>query len=119
MHADPYDYLPPPKEAVLTLQKGNMNSPLCKAITIVEDCDAEMLEEFKVGLELVEAECAKVQFHPNYTTVKITDDDALKGTYQSQHTHTHCHKICHLNIATPPSHSRNCVPDARTTYQRR
>ena len=79
MHADPYDYLPPPEEAVLTFQKGNMKSPLCKEITIVDDCDAEMLEEFKVGLELVEAECAKVQFHPNYTTVKITDDDAPKG----------------------------------------
>ena len=56
-----------------------MKSPLCKEITIVDDCDAEMLEEFQVGLELVEAECAEVQFHPNYTTVKITDDDAPEG----------------------------------------
>ena len=86
-NADPYDYLPPPKEAVLTFQKGNIKSALCKEITIVDDCDAEMLEEFRVELDLVEAECAEVQFHPNYTTVKITDNDTPKGTYQSQHTH--------------------------------
>ena len=88
VNADPYDYLPPPEEAVLTFQKGNMKSALCKEITIVDDCDAEMLEEFKVGLELVEVEYAEVQFHPNYTHVKITDDDAPKSMYQSQHTHT-------------------------------
>ena len=64
-----------------------MKSALCKEFTIVDDCNAEMIEEFKVGLELVEAECAEVQFHPNYTTVKITDNDGPKGIYQSQHTH--------------------------------
>ena len=56
-----------------------MKHPLCKEITIVDDCDAEMLEEFEVRLELVEAECAEVQFHPNYTTVKIADNDDPDG----------------------------------------
>ena len=78
-NADPYDYLPPEEEAALTFQKGNMKSPLCKEITIVDDCDVEQLEEFIVGLELVEAECAEVEFHPNYTIVKIIDDDGPDG----------------------------------------
>ena len=84
-NVDPEDYLSPSPEIVLTFQKGNMKYPLCKEITIIDDCDVEMLEEFKVELELVEAECAQVQFHPNYTTVKIIDDDAPEGINHSTH----------------------------------
>ena len=62
-----------------------MKSPLCKEITIVDDCYTEKLEEFKVQLELVEAECAEVQFHPNYTTVKIIDNDGPEGINHSTH----------------------------------
>ena len=66
-----------------------MKHPLCKEITLVDDCDAEMLEEFQVQLELVEAECAEVEFHPNYTTVKIIDNDGPEGNVLLMHrTHT-------------------------------
>ena len=85
--ADQDDYLPPSPEAILTFQKENMKQPLCKEITIIDDCDVEMLEEFEVRLELVEAEYAEVQFHPNFTTVKIIDDDGPEGNCL-QYTHT-------------------------------
>ena len=89
-----------------------MKRPLCKEITIVDDCDPEMLEEFQVQLQLVEAECAEVEFHPNYTTVKIIDNDGPEGNVLLMHcTHTLRFLFYYCLILS----FRNCVPDARTT----
>ena len=58
-----------------------MNWPLCKEITIVDDCYAEMVEEFnaQVLLALPGAVGVEVQFIPSITTIKITDNDAPEG----------------------------------------
>ena len=82
-NADPYDYLPPPEEAVLRFQERNVNWPLCKEITIVDDCYAEVVEEFEVHalLAFPGAVGVEPQFIPPTTIVKIEDDDASKGKY--------------------------------------
>ena len=76
---DPSDFLPPPPSP-LTFWEGNVGSPLCKEITIVDDCDAEMLEEFEVQARPLRIVGVEVQFAPaRIATVKITDDDTPGG----------------------------------------
>ena len=76
----PGDFLPLPG-AVLRFQERNVNWPLCKEIIIVDDCYAEMVEEFDVQvlLALPGAVGVEVQFIPSITTIKITDNDAPEG----------------------------------------
>jgi len=56
-----------------------MRRLLCKEISIVDDCVAEVLEEFNIQLELVAAIGVDVQFSPINATVKIADDDSPEG----------------------------------------
>jgi len=71
-----------PLSAVVTFREGNMGRPLCKEITIVDDCVPEMLEEFGVWLSPVNIVGVQAKFNPAGTTVKITDNDAPNGKLQ-------------------------------------
>ena len=62
-----------------------MRRLLCKEISIVDDCVAEMLEEFNIQLELVAAIGVDVQFSPINATVKIADDPFPNEVWESLH----------------------------------
>ena len=77
VHTAGSDFLPTPSTAVQTFRERNVNWPLCKEITIVDDENTEELEQFSAQLVLNEEDTMGVQvkFDPNTATVKIEDDD--------------------------------------------
>ena len=77
VHTAGSDFLPTPSTAVQTFRERNVDWPLCKEITIVDDEIPEELEQFSLQLVLNAEDTMGVQvkFDPNTATVKIKDDD--------------------------------------------